>query len=54
MIYGANGSSEGWTDSGSVPDINRGFAEGVVDKAIDDALSDPTATLILNVLDKIL
>ena len=54
MIYGANGSSEGWTDSGSVPDINSGFAEGVVDKAIDDALSDPTATLILNVLDKIL
>ena len=54
MIYGAMGSSEGWTDSGSVPDINRGFADGVVEKAMNDAMSDPIATLVLSALDKML
>ena len=51
MVYGANGSSEGWTDSGSVSDINRGFSDGVVDKAIDDALNDPFVQTINSVLD---
>ena len=51
MFYGAQGGSEGWRDSGSVPDINAGFSDGVVDKAMNDAISDPFVQTILGVLD---
>lgn len=35
MLFGAMGSSEGWTDSGSVPDINAGFVDGMIEREVD-------------------
>ena len=51
MLFGALGGVEGWRDSGSVPDINAGFSDGVVEKAIDDAMSDPFVQTIFAVID---
>jgi hypothetical protein len=51
MAYGGRGSSEGWCDSGSVPDINEGFADGVVEKAVDDVMNDPVVSLITVIID---
>lgn len=51
MLYGALGGVEGWRDSGSVPDINAGFCDGVVEKAVDDAMSDPFVQTIFAVFD---
>ena len=35
MLLGAMGSREGWMDSGSVPDINAGFIDGVIEHEVD-------------------
>ena len=35
MLFGAMGSSEGWTDSGSVSDINAGFVDGMIEREVD-------------------
>lgn len=51
MLFGALGGAEGWSDAGSVPDINAGFNDGVVEKAIDDAMSDPFVQTIFAVID---
>ena len=51
MLFGALGGVEGWSDSGSVPDINAGFSDGVVEKSLDDAMSDPFVQTIFAVID---
>ena len=51
MLYGSQGGAEGWKDSGSVPDIDAGFLDGVVERAMDDAVSDPFVQTVFAVLD---